>query len=207
MRRGRGGLADITLRSTSRWPTGRSSAARRPSSGPTRPSFRRGPQAGFRALAGEETLARTLLAGLTPDERKAAIVDDRAPADILTENAARADVRSIPVGIAYRDLAATARADLERLIRHYVDRVRPEVARAEWERIVAAGLDDVSFAWAGPEEPGRGHYYAVRGPRLLIEYDNTQNGANHIHAVWRDLDNDWGEDLLARHYAAAHSGE
>ena len=82
-----------------------------------------GTQAGFRALAGEEMLARTLLAGLTPDERKAAIVDDRAPADILTENAARADARSIPVGIPYRDLAATARADLERLIRHYVDRV------------------------------------------------------------------------------------
>ena len=166
-----------------------------------------GPQAGFRALAAEEELARTLLAGLTPDERKAAIVRDRAPADILTEHAARADVRSIPIGITYRDLSATARANLERLIRHYVDRVRPDVALAEWERIVAAGLDEISFAWAGPEEPGHGHYYAVRGSRLLIEYDNTQNGANHIHAVWRDLANDWGEDLLARHYATAHATE
>ena len=66
-------------------------------------------------------------------------------------------------------------------------------------------LGDVTFAWAGPVEPGRGHYYAVRGPRFLIEYDNTQNDANHIHAVWRDLDNDWGEDLLAAHLAAAHA--
>jgi hypothetical protein len=70
---------------------------------------------------------------------------------------------------------------------------------------VADGLGDVSFAWAGPEEPGQGHYYAVRGPRFLIEYDNTQNGANHIHAVWRDLDNDWGEDVLAAHLASAHA--
>ena len=166
-----------------------------------------GPQAGFRALAGEETLARTLLAGLTPDERRVAIVDDRAPADILTEHAVHADASSIPVGIPYRDLSATARADLERLIRHYVDRMRPDVAHPEWERIVATELDEISFAWAGPEEPGHGHYYAVRGPRLLIEYDNTQNGANHIHAVWRDLENDWGEDLLARHYATAHPRE
>jgi hypothetical protein len=166
-----------------------------------------GPQAGFRALTGEETLARTFLAGLTTDERRVAIVDDRAPADILTENAARADVRSVPVGIPYRDLAATARADFERLIRYYVDRVPPDVALAEWERIVTTGLDDIAFAWAGPEEPGQGHYYAIRGPRFLVEYDNTQNGANHIHAVWRDLDNDWGEDLLAGHYATAHSGE
>jgi plasmid stabilization system protein ParE len=166
-----------------------------------------GPQAGFRALTGEETLARTFLAGLTTDERRVAIVDDRAPADILTENAARADVRSVPVGIPYRDLAATARADFERLIRYYVDRVPPDVALAEWERIVTTGLDDIAFAWAGPEEPGQGHYYAIRGPRFLVEYDNTQNGANHIHAVWRDLDNDWGEDLLAGHYATAHCGE
>ena len=64
---------------------------------------------------------------------------------------------------------------------------------------------DLTFAWAGPDAPGRGHYYAVRGPRTLIEYDNTQNGANHIHAVWRDLTNDWGEDLLAAHYRDGHA--
>jgi hypothetical protein len=164
-----------------------------------------GPQAGFRAIAGEETLARTLLAGLTPDEKNVAIVEGQAPADILTEHAARADVRSIPIGIRYGDLAPTARTDLERLIRYYVDRVRRDVAAGEWERIVAAGLDELSFTWAGPEEPGHGHYYAVRGPRFLIEYDNTQNGANHIHAVWRDLENDWGEDLLANHLSTAHA--
>jgi hypothetical protein len=35
---------------------------------------------------------------------------------------------------------------------------------------------------------------------FLIEYDNTQNNANHIHCVWRDFNGDWGEDLLAEHY-------
>jgi hypothetical protein len=166
-----------------------------------------GPQQGFRALAGEEALARVVLGNLTADERSAAVVSDRAPGDILTENASRADPGSVPRGVRHADLGSLQQADLERLIRHYVDRVRPDVADRQWERVVADGLGDVTFAWAGSDEPGRGHYYAVRGQRFLIEYDNTQNGANHIHAVWRDLDNDWGEDLLARHLASAHASE
>ena len=168
---------------------------------------RTGPQEGYRVLTGEEEFARTLLASLGPDQRRIAIVSDRAPTDILTVNAVRADPRDVPIGIRHDELATDQRTAFERLIRHYVDRVRPDVARAEWTRIVDAALDEVSFAWAGPEEPGHGHYYAVRGPQFLIEYDNTQNGANHIHAVWRDLANDWGEDLLGKHYATAHSGE
>jgi hypothetical protein len=110
----------------------------------------------------------------------------------------------VPRGVRHADLQRLQQAELERLIRHYVDRARPDVADWQWERIVSDSLGDVTFAWAGSDEPGRGHYYAVRGPRFLIEYDNTQNGANHIHAVWRDLDNDWGEDLLRAHLAGAH---
>jgi hypothetical protein len=163
-----------------------------------------GPTAGARALTGEEEIARELLAGLTERQRRSAIVDDSAPADILSGNGPRAVMASIPTGLRYADLDGSGRDALERLVRHYLGRVRPEVEAAEWDRIRSAGLDDVTFAWAGPEVAGHGHYYAVRGPGFLVEYDNTQNGANHIHAVWRDLANDWGEDLLASHYATGH---
>ena len=110
----------------------------------------------------------------------------------------------IPEGIPYLALDLGQREGFERLVRHYLERARPDIAKAEWARIRAAGLLPVTFAWAGPDVPGRGHYYAIRGPAFLIEYDNTQDGGNHIHSVWRDLTNDWGEDRLAAHYREAH---
>jgi hypothetical protein len=164
----------------------------------------RGPLAGTRTLPGEEGLARDLLSSLTSAERGLAVVADRAPADILSGIGRHADVRAVPVGVRHADLGAPGQAGLQRLLRHYVDRARPDVADAAWDRITAAGLGDVSFAWSGPEAVGHGHYYALRGPTFVIEYDNTQDGANHVHAVWRDLEDDWGEDLLARHLAAVH---
>jgi hypothetical protein len=165
-----------------------------------------GPSAGHRAIDGEEALARTLLGSLSTDQRQIAMVDPVAPPDILSGTGRRADLREIPSGIRFDQLDAGQHDGLERLVRHYLERADTDVAEAEWARIRGAGLDGLTFAWAGPDDPGRGHYYAIRGPSLLIEYDNTQNGANHIHAIWRDPANDWGEDLLASHYRGAHAG-
>ena len=77
-------------------------------------------------------------------------------------------------------------------------RYRAEIAEADLKQIHEAG--DIFFAWAGGTEPGQGHYYRIQGPTFLIEYDNIQDKANHIHSVWRDLKNDFGEDLLKKHY-------
>jgi hypothetical protein len=163
-----------------------------------------GSSAGRRAIDGEETLSRALLASLAEAQAAIAVTDENAPPDILSGNGPRARLDGVPEGIRYDQLDASQQEALRALIRHYLTRARDELSIVEWARIESAGLDDVTFAWAGSAEPGRGHYYAVRGPAFLVEYDNTQDGANHIHAVWRDLENDWGEDLLARHYAAEH---
>ena len=90
------------------------------------------------------------------------------------------------------------------LIKEYIHRVRPEVAAKDLEKIQKAGLDKVYFAWAGSIEPGQGDYYRVQGPTFLLEYDNTQNNNNHVHAVWRDFENDFGEDILRQHYEQSH---
>jgi hypothetical protein len=94
---------------------------------------------------------------------------------------------------------------LMRLIRHYVERTNEELSSQYWRKLEQAGLETITFAWAGGQEPGQGHYYAIKGTTFLIEYDNTQNGANHIHSVLRDITGDWGEDLLAAHYAESHT--
>lgn len=166
---------------------------------------RHGEHRGLRTLAEEEDLARRFLGSLDDEQKAIAIVDETAPRDILTENFRRADPALPPDGIRYADLNGEQRVHLIALIRHYITRAADEVSEGAWQRIERTGLDGIGFAWAGPESRGHGHYYAVKNDQFLIEYDNTQNHANHIHSVWRDAENDWGEDQLAAHYAATHS--
>jgi hypothetical protein len=87
-----------------------------------------------------------------------------------------------------------------RIIEEFVGTMRPDIAEAERARVRSAGLHNIHFAWAGSIEPRRPHYYRLHGPNLLIEYDNTQNDANHIHSVWHEPGRDFATDLLRRHY-------
>jgi uncharacterized protein DUF3500 len=109
-----------------------------------------------------------------------------------------------PKGLSAGQMTADQRSTLTALIRQYVDRLPEELAAIHAARLTGQTLDVTHFAWAGGSEPGEPHYYRIQGPRLLIEYDNTQNDANHIHAVWRDPEGDFGVDLLAEHYRASH---
>ena len=111
---------------------------------------------------------------------------------------------STPKGLPATRMAAGQREILGALVRQYIDRLPEEIAEFHAGRASGPALDAMHFAWAGGREPGQPHYYRIQGPRLLIEYDNTQNDANHIHAVWRDPDGDFGVDLLAEHYRRAH---
>lgn len=164
-----------------------------------------GPHAGLQTLPVEEHLARDLLGSLDADQRAVAITPGLAPDDILTRRDPVADPGVIPAGLSYSRMGSAQQGLLTELMRHYVERVDPAVAGASWKSIVDAGLDAVRFTWAGTDKRGDGHYYAIAGPTFLLEYDNVQSNANHVHTVWRDLRHDWGEDLLAAHYAA-HGG-
>ncbi|HTI72138.1 MAG TPA: DUF3500 domain-containing protein, partial [Candidatus Limnocylindria bacterium] len=79
------------------------------------------------------------------------------------------------------------------------------LASADIAKIEKAGKEKIRFAWAGGTQKGDKHYYRLIGPTFLLEYDSTQNDGNHIHAVWRDFNGDFGRDLLAEHLKADHS--
>ena len=107
-------------------------------------------------------------------------------------------------GLASAEMSAAQQEILHALIGSYLHKMPDALAEIEFKQLEARGLDQLHFAWAGGIERREGHYYRIQGPRFLVEYDNTQNDANHIHSVWRDPENDFGANLLAHHYATAH---
>jgi hypothetical protein len=151
-------------------------------------------------LAAEQQKARDLLAALTAEQRTAAITSATAPADILTTNVRKAAIID-NTGLAASAMTRPQQTLLMALIEEYASAQSPALAAQRMERVRLDGMEKIRFAWLGSTEPGLGHYYRVQGASFLIEYDNTQNNANHPHTVWRDFAGDFGVDLLAAHYA------
>ncbi|GAA1789425.1 DUF3500 domain-containing protein [Planosporangium flavigriseum] len=97
-----------------------------------------------------------------------------------------------PKGIPAAQLGDSQRHLLRNVLDVYLHRIPDGLAEKYASRFRGERLDDVAFAWAGGVEPSDPHYYRIQGPRLLIEYVNTQRGANHVHSVWRDPEGDFG---------------
>ncbi|HEX8312541.1 MAG TPA: DUF3500 domain-containing protein [Chthoniobacteraceae bacterium] len=162
---------------------------------------REGQRAGTRPLGAEEELGRALIKALDAEQRKVAIILPEAPKDIFNMPG-RSDTKA--EGISHEKLSAEQREMLMRLIKEYLFRCRPDVAAEDLAKLEKAGLDKLHFGWAGGLERGEPHYYRVQGGTFVLEYDNTQGGANHVHSVWRDFDGDFGADVLKAHYDDAH---
>jgi hypothetical protein len=182
-------------------------------------------------LADDEERGYAFVNSLSGAQRAAAVIYHRPPPDFATrivprisatelpdhvfepepdytiddaERSILSYVREGPKGVLGADLSAGQLNALVDLVTAYAGRLAPEVAAAEMDRVLTAGPERLAFAWAGSTRPGERHYYRVQGPDLLIEHDNTQSGGNHIHSVWRNPANDFGDDILADHYRAEH---
>jgi hypothetical protein len=163
---------------------------------------RNGRQRGLRVLAHEEDLGRALFASLTPAQRARAQIAAEAPFDLVTAASRRVSL-SRTEGIPAAELSDRQRGALLELVALYTGDLAPELADEHMARIRAAGIEKLHFAWAGSAEPGESHYYRVHGPTHLVEYDNR--GGDHIHRVLRDLERDFGGELLAEHLERDHA--
>jgi hypothetical protein len=158
-----------------------------------------GPKKGTRVLRKEEELAFELLKSLDDQQRKTALIAEKAPNDIRGPVGPQAPQAS-PQGVAAKAMNDEQRKTLRALITAYTDNMKAEVAAARWDAIERGGFENIHFAWAGADKPGVGHYYVVQGPSFLIEFVNTQpdsagNPANHIHSVWRNMAGDFGNSV------------
>lgn len=167
---------------------------------------KQGPRKGLRALAHEDDLGFEVLHALDEPLQKAAIVDPKAYSEILTANARTAALKGQPSGLSASKMNARQFDALRALAELYAHNLPDDIAQRRMDQINKAGRN-AWFAWAGGTKLGDPHYYRVQTPSFMIEFDMTQDNANHIHSVWRDFNGDFGGDLLKAHYKTSHQNQ
>ncbi len=159
----------------------------------------RGKRKGLRTLDREEDLGLELINSMSESQRKEAVISNRTFYDITTSNAPEVNPPE-PAGIKMNDLNDSQKQILLSLIAEYLSAMPPELASTRMENLKKEEFDEIRFGWAGGTKSGVAHYYRIQGKTFLVELDNSQNNANHIHTVWRDFDGDFGRDLIREHY-------
>jgi Protein of unknown function (DUF3500) len=167
---------------------------------------RQGPRKGLRTLAAEDDLGFEVIHTLDEPQQQIAIVDPKAYGDILTAASRKAALQGQPSGLPAVKMNARQFDTLRALVELYAYNLPDDLAERRMDQISKAGRN-VYFTWAGGIKPGDLHYYRVQTPSFLIEFDDTQDNANHIHSVWRDFNGDFGGDLLNSHYEISHRNQ
>ena len=164
---------------------------------------RKGHKTGLRILGTREDLAFELMDSLDQGQRNTAVIYDKAPLDILTYNSSKA---SLPreQGLAASRMSGTQKEMMMSLVSEYVGQIRGDLSQERLDAIKEQGIDGFHLAWAGPIDKREEHYYRIHGGDFLVEFDNRQDGANHIHSVWRDVENDFAQDVLREHLLLYH---
>lgn len=161
--------------------------------------IKNGNRKGERVLNKEEDLGFELINSMTDEQKKQTIFQTTSFKEIVTRNESKVDPLS-PAGIQSKLLDKNQQRILVKIIEEYLATIPTSLAEERFRAIKIAEFDDIRFGWAGSTDISKGHYYRIQGDTFLIEFDNTQNGANHIHTVWRDFNGDFGRDLIKEHY-------
>jgi len=150
--------------------------------------------AGLKAMEREEWAARELVTSLDDNQRATAIFEQKAPGRHFTQN----DAYITPlehIGIPTSNLNADQQTLIMEVIHKYLDTLPEMIAASHLDQLQAAGFENITFAWAGSLEAQHPHYYRLQGPTFLMEHDNSRNRGTHIHSVWRDFAEDFGQSF------------
>ncbi|MDP4680025.1 MAG: DUF3500 domain-containing protein [Cyclobacteriaceae bacterium] len=160
---------------------------------------RTGSKKGMRVLKSEEDFAYELLETFNENQKSAAVISDKTYGEIVTRF--ESEVRNLGEdGVKVSSFNTAQKEILIKLLDVYIFFINDNLAAKRKEQIKANGLENLVFAWAGSTDKGDAHYYRIQGKEFLVEFDNSQNNANHIHSAWRDFNGDFGRDLLKEHY-------
>ena len=158
---------------------------------------------GFRLLGAEEDAAFGLVRSLEGAVSAQAFIADRSLGDIVSGPGRETALQSRE-GISLSRFNEAQRTGVFRILELFAGTMREEIASAALTKVRETGVDQLHFAWAGSPARGSPHYFRIHGPASLVEYDNTQNRANHVHSVWIDQQSLFGRDLLKAHYQGEH---
>ncbi|MDN3203948.1 DUF3500 domain-containing protein [Algoriphagus sediminis] len=158
-----------------------------------------GPREGERVLKEEEDLGFALINSMSEEQLEKAIFREESYREIVTINKSVVDPLD-PVGLSFEELNSKQQDALIKIIDLYLSALPNKLNQERRKVIQDEGFDHIHFGWVGAKELGSAHYYRVQGLSFLIEFDNSQNGANHVHTVWRDFEGDFGRDILVEHY-------
>jgi hypothetical protein len=161
--------------------------------------IKEGKRKGERTLRMEEDLGFELINDLSDAQKAKAIIPNHQFGDIKTANSAEAHPLD-PFGIKTQELNENQNEMLKAIIKEYLSIMPDDLAAHRLNRLREEDMNEIRFAWAGSFKLGAAHYYRIQGKTFLIEFDNSQNNANHIHSVWRDFNGDFGRDLIKEHY-------
>lgn len=159
--------------------------------------IRSGPRTGLRVLGSEVDLARKLMATFTAEQRSQVTIDSEPPSDVLTVPGQPID-KAAADGLKATEMTKRQRGLLKQMLYSFLRHLRAKLAAEEIKQVEKAGVENLSFAWAGSLKRGEGHYFRIYGPTFVLEYDNAQG--NHAHLVWHSRDNDFGSSVLRHHY-------
>jgi hypothetical protein len=161
--------------------------------------IKEGKRKGERVLNKEEDLAFKLINSMSDDQLKQTIFQTTSFQEIVTRNESKVEPLR-PAGIQADILDKNQQSILIAIIEEYLATIPANLAKERYRAIKIAEFDDIHFGWAGSTDISKGHYYRIQGDTFLIEFDNTQNDANHVHTVWRDFYGDFGRDIIKDHY-------